>query len=115
MIESRGTPIASKRKYILDQVTFFFRLLILLGFAYWDPMTTKIIEIVLIVVINFFFQLRGYYRQKTKEARILEKILVTLSLLSLLEITISLIIPEIYPFTWIATLSRIIFLYVLVK
>jgi len=45
----------------------------------------------------------------------LDKLLYLLAIISILEVTISLTTPDLYPFTWLATLFRIVYLVVLVR
>ena len=78
-------------------------------------MYSKILEVVLILILNGFNTLQGLYKKKSRQGKIFDKIIITLSVISIIEIMISFLISDNYPFTWISTLCRVLFLFILVK
>ena len=72
-------------------------------------------SLVLILILNFFCLLKKHYRKSTKSQILKDRILIGLSIVSLVEIAYSFIVPGTYPYCWFTAVTRILFLVVIVR
>ena len=81
---------------------------------YLPPWASRAIQVLIIGLLIGFNFLRSVYRIRTKTVRIFEKVMLILGILSLLEVLLNITLPQ-YPYPWFFSLSRLVFLVLLVK